>query len=293
MNPALDQLRLADVLTFLTVHRLGSITSAARDLRVTPSQVSKAVVRLEACLKKKLLLRQGRGIALSAAGRAIVPIMDELVEKARTLQEPERTRDTLITVAAPSYLCAAYLPAIVRAVTDARIRGLEVGPAFMRAYANEGIFDVALSVGQEQMPGSWVVTRVGEVRKALFAPPALARRLGPRPSPKTLEEIPFVCPVYNSGGQFMPGDDGCPLRRSDRTVGHEAATLGVALDVAAASDQLVFGPVVAARALVDTGRLVELKVPGWHLTDALYVHANADVVLARVQRVIVNALRMD
>jgi hypothetical protein len=209
------------------------------------------------------------------------------------LQEPDRRRETLITVAAPSYLCTAFLPSIVRAVTDARVRGLEVGPAFMRAYASERIFDVALSIGQEQMPPSWVATRIGEVRKALFAPPALAKRLGPRPSVRSLADVPFVCPIYNSGGQFMPGDDGCPLPRSERTIGHEAATLGVALEIAAASEQLVFGPVVAARSLVHAGRLVELRVPGWHLTDSLYLHANADVVLVRIQKVIVNALRVE
>jgi DNA-binding transcriptional LysR family regulator len=293
MTPALDHLRIADVLTFLAVQRHGSITAAARDLRVTPSQVSKAVVRLEAYLKKKLLVRQGRGIVLSADGRAVVPLMDELVDKARLLQEPERSREAILTVAAPSYLCSAFLPVIVRAVTDARVRGLEVGPAFMRAYANEGIFEVALSVGEEQMPASWVVTRVGQVRKTLFAAPTLARRLGARPSLASLRSVPFVCPIYNSGGQFMPGDDGCPLARSERIVGHEAATLGVALEIAAASEQLVFGPVVAARQLVDAGKLVEVKVPGWHLTDSLYLHANADIVLARVQKTLVSALRMD
>ena len=47
MSDALADLRFGDVLTFLTVHRCGAITGAARALKVTPSQVSKAVHRLE------------------------------------------------------------------------------------------------------------------------------------------------------------------------------------------------------------------------------------------------------
>jgi DNA-binding transcriptional LysR family regulator len=293
MNHPLESLRIPDVLTFLAVHRHGSITGAARELRVTPSQVSKALVRLEAFLKRKLVLRQGRGIALSAAGKAVAPRLGDLVERARLLHEPQTARETRITIAAPSYLCVALIPTVVRAIPEAHVRGLEVGPAFMRAYANEGIFEVALTVGPEQMPASWVVTRVGEMRRALFAAPPLARRLGPRPSLASLREIPFVCPVYNSSGQFLPGDDSCPLPRTERTVGHEASTLGVALEIAAASEQLVFGPVVAARALVDAGKLVEIRVPGWHLTDSLYLHANADAVLASVQKALVNALRSE
>jgi DNA-binding transcriptional LysR family regulator len=290
---SLGELRIADVLTFLAVHRHGSITAAARDLQVTPSQVSKAVVRLEGYLKRKLLTRRARGIVVSEVGLALVPRMEELVETARLLQATERTRETLLTLAAPSYLCAAFLPAVVRALEDVRVRGLEVGPAFMRAYATEHIFDVALTLGEEKMPSSWVSTRAGTVKKALFAPPALAKTLGPKPTVESLRDVPFVSPIYNSGGQFMPGDDGCPLARTERTIGHEAATVGVAMEVAAASEQLVFGPAIAARPFVITGRLVELQVPGWHLTDSLYFHANADTVLARVQKAILAVLRKD
>ena len=74
-------------------------------------------------------------------------------------------------------------------------------------------------------------------------------------------------------------------------MGHEAATVGVALELAAATRQLAFGPVIAARTLVLAGRLVEIKVQNWRLTESLYFHANADRVLARVQKAVVEALR--
>jgi DNA-binding transcriptional LysR family regulator len=290
---ALGELRIADVITFLAVNRHGSITGAARDRKVTPSQVSKAAARLEAYLERPLLSRRSRGIALSEEALRLLPGMEALVESARVLQSAGAPRELVLTVAAPSYLGTALLPSVVSAVTGTRIRGLEVGPAFMRAYATEGVFEAALSVGEERMPAPWVSTRVGEVRRALFASPAVARRLGPRPTVARLRAIPFVSPIYNSGGQFMPGDDGCPLRRGDRVLGHEAATVGVAMELAAASEQVVFGPEIAARSLVRAKRLVELDVHGWRLVDDVYFHANGDFVLARVQRGIVQALRRD
>lgn len=286
------ELRIADVLTFLAVCRFGSVTGAARDLKVTPSQVSKAVARLERVLRKPLLSRRARGVAPSDEARKIVPRLEELVANVQSLSGgSDAAPEMRITVAAPSYLCAAFLPTIVAAVPEAHLRGLEVGAAFMRAYATENLFQVALTIGDEKMPSSWVATRAGNVRRALFASPEVARKLGPTPTPAKIATMPFVLPVYHSGNHFLPGDDGCPIPREQRIIGHEAATVGVALELAAATNQLTFGPALAARTLVMAGRLVEIRVPGWRLVDTLYFHANADRVLARVQKAVVEALR--
>ena len=294
MTTEASDLRIPDVLTFLAVCRLGSVTGAARALRVTPSQVSKAVARLERHLKRPLLSRKARGVSASEEGQKIVPRLEELVERVHALSATSDVPPELkLVLAAPSYLCAAFLPAVVAAVPDARFRGLEQGNAFMRAYATENLFQVALTIGEEKLPDSWVSTRAGEVRRGLFASPDVAKRLGQNPSPEKLREVPFVLPIYNSAGQFLPGDDGCPIRREDRIMGHEAATVGVALELAAATHQLVFGPVISARTLVLAGRLAEIRVPGWHLTENLYFHANADRVLSRVQKAVVEALRKE
>ena len=286
------ELRIADVMTFLAVYRHGSVTGAARDLAVSPSQVSKAVARLERHLKRPLLSRRARGVAPSEDAVKLVPRLEELVEKIRSLSSSDQEqREQKLTLAAPSYLCAAFLPTIVNALPGVRLRGLEVGAAFMRAYATENLFQVALTIGAEKMPSSWVSTRAGNVRRALFASPELARQLGHTTTVAKLVSIPWVLPVYNSGGQFLPGDDGCPIPREERIIGHEAATIGVALELAAATNQLAFGPTLAARTLVMAGRLVEVRVAGWRLVDNLYFHANADRVLARVQKAVVGALR--
>jgi DNA-binding transcriptional LysR family regulator len=289
-----SELRIPDILTFLAVCRHGSVTGAARDLRVTPSQVSKAVARLERHLKRPLLSRKARGVSASDEGQKIVPRLEEIIEKVQSLAEVSVVAPEMkLTVAAPSYLCAAYLPVVVAAVPDARFRGLECGTAYMRAYATENVFQIAITIGEEKLSESWVSTKAGVMRRGLFATPELARKLGPSPSKEKIVQYPFILPVYSTGGggQFLPGDDGCPIPTADRVMGHEAATVGVGIELAAATHQLVFGPTIAARTLVLAGRLVEIKVPGWNLNETLYLHTNADRVLARVQKSIVEALR--
>lgn len=294
MTTEASELRIPDILTFLAVCRHGSVTGAARDLRVTPSQVSKAVARLEKHLKRPLLSRKARGVAASDEGKKIVPRLEEIIEKVQSLAEVSDVPPEMkLTLAAPSYLCAAYMPIVVSAVPDARFRGLECGGAYMRAYATENVFQVAITMGEEKLPETWVSTKAGTIRRAAFASPELARKLGHLPTKEKLLAHPWVLPVYSTGGggQFLPGDDGCPIPREDRIMGHEAATVGVGLELAAATNQLVFGPTIAAGTLVLAGRLVEIKVPGWKLTDTLYLHTNADRVLARVQKAIVEALQ--
>ncbi len=287
----IDGLRIADVVTFLAVHRHGSLTSAAHDLRVTPSQVSKAVARLERRLKRSLLVRAGRGVALDETAADLVPLLEDLVERAHLLEGGLPHPEPALRLAAASYLCAAFMPAMVKALPARRFRGVEVAPAFIRAFAQQRVFDLALTVGEQQLGIGWVSTRVGSVPQALFGSPRVARRLGKKVSVARVRELAFVCSLHDKGGRWLPGDDRCPLPRSQRIVGHEAATFGVAIELAAACDQLVFGPTVAARAAVEVGKLVEIDVPELHVTDTLDFHADGVRVLARTQRAIMSVLR--
>ena len=214
------------MLTFLTVHRCGAITGAARALKVTPSQVSKAVHRLERQLGATLLSRSTRGVIVTDAGRRLIPQLEEVAARLQQMRPDAATREEL-ALAAPSYLNAIFLPRIAAELADVVVRGLELPPALVRAYAVENFFDVALVVGSEKLPGAWVNTPVGEVRKALYATPEVARRLGSAPvDPKRVAELPFVTPIYNVNGQFVPADDGCPLGHAQRKARSSVADAG-------------------------------------------------------------------
>jgi DNA-binding transcriptional LysR family regulator len=289
----LSDLRFGDLATFLAVRRSGSVTGAARELHVTPSQVSKAVTRIERALRVRLFLRGSRGVELSDAGRRALPQVESLVQRLHQLGRDDGATSTELTVAAPSYLITAFLAPIARSQSDLRVRGIELAPPLLRSLAAQNLFDLAILPGAlQRLPATWSCVRVGDIQLGLFAPPAVARKLGREPvGVDKVKDWPFVGPLSNATGQYTPGDDDCPLPVRDRRIGHQVQTIGVALELAARTEHLVFGPVISARAHLESGALVEVRVRGWNVSEPLFVACNSDRVLARVQKAVLRAVR--
>ncbi|HEX8952462.1 MAG TPA: hypothetical protein VF945_11490, partial [Polyangia bacterium] len=125
-----------------------------------------------------------------------------------------------------------------------------------------------------------------------FGSPRMARALGPAPVPVArVRRERFIVPIYNYRGQVMSGDDGCPLPRAERRIGHETQTLALALVVAERSEQLVFAPVLAVTERIAAGALVEIAVDGWDVHEPLYVVCHGERVGVHAQQRIVAALR--
>jgi DNA-binding transcriptional LysR family regulator len=288
----LEELRLQDLLTFLNVQRLGSVTAAARELGVTPSQVSKAVARIEAGVRLRLFVRGPRGISLSSAGRQVLPKLEQIATLLRSLGRAGRAPEGELTIAAPSSLLPPILPRVIKALPGMRVRGIELPPALLRGYAGEELFDVALLPGAVTgLPSKWASTRVGELRKSLFASPSVARKLGHELTIEQLRAAPFVGPIVYDGGKFVSSTDDCPLPLEERAVASEVGTMGLALQIAATCGQLVFGPVIAAHREIAEGTLVEVPVKGWNVHETLFLACDAERVLARVQTAIVETVR--
>ncbi len=292
---ALPELRLADLLTLLAVQRTGSISGAARELRVTPSQVSKAIARLERHFGVRLLSRGARGVVPTAAGRQVLPRVANAVEELRATSavREDQAPSLELTVAGPSYLVAHVLPAIAALLPRVRVRGLEVAPAYMRAYVAENVFDVALIPGGiENRPAAWTSDEVGAFRMLLLARPAFAKRLSPMPlTTDRVRPLPFIGPTKTGGERFVALNDDCPLSWEERWIAHEVQTVGAALEFASQTDHVVFGPALAARRFLDSGALVELSVAGWDVRQPLHVLCNGDRVLSRVRTAVVRAAR--
>lgn len=289
MTFAASALRLEDLATFLAVVRTGSLTAASRELRVTPSQISKAIVRLERYMRRPLLARKSRGVVATDDAIEAIPRFQELLESARVLPQ-KASRGTILTVAAPSYLTATLVPAIASATLNLRLRIVEAGEAFIRAYAGDALFQVALTLSAQSLPRSWQSTKVGSARLGFFVAPSLATKLGTTTTRDALRTIPFVTAIYQTNGQFMPGDDGCPIPRGDRVAGHEVPTVAIALELAAVTPQIAYGPEIAARAMVRSGRLTEIVVEGCERSVDVYLHVNADHVLAKARASMLVAL---
>lgn len=285
-------LRVADLLTFLAVVRSSSLTAAARERRVTPSQVSKAITRVEAHFARKLVERGSRGVVLSEAGRLIVPALESVVgqlESARAAS-PEGAE---MTIGAPSYLQTSLLPVLGGAAPNVRLRAFELPPSLLRANAQDDGFDILLLPGGgEHLPASWVSDHVGDLRRGLFASPALCQRLGKGAVPlERLAEVPFIIPIYRQQGRVVPLDDDFPIPRAQRKVGHQVQTFLVALELAVQTEQLAFGPAIAAQRHVASGALVEIPIEGYTATEPLALACNVDRVASRTRSSFCTALR--
>ncbi len=286
-DPLLD-FRFSDAATFLAVRRHGSLSAASRELGVTASQVSKAIVRLEKQFNVTLLKRSPHGVEVSVEGVRVAP----LIELALARLRDARAEDTgphlpVLTVAGPSYVMAKMGGALARALLQTRIRVLQLAPADIRGKAARGMFDVAFNVGEPFLLDSWDSIPVGQLHRALFATPQVALRLGPAPvEVDRVRRERFVSPMSQADGQSAPLDDGCPIPYSQRRHGHEAQTLALALEMAAASNQVVFGPVSAAIGRVLAGQLVPIEVKGWAMSEPMHVMLHVDRVTAPVRTVV-------
>ncbi len=290
---AVPELRLSDLNTLLAVQRTGSISGAGRELRVTPSQVSKAIARLERHFGIRLLSRGARGVSPTAAGRQVLPRIANAVAELRATAAAGRGESPAVelTIAGPSYLIAALLPTLATLVPSVRLRGLELPPAHLRAYVAENVFDVALAPGGvDNRPAAWSVDIVGFCRSALLARPALAKRLGPAPlSADRVRSLSFVGPARVSGERFAAVSDDCPLPWEKRWIALEAQAVSTALEVVVRSDHVVFCPVLAAARFLASGEIVEVPVTGWDVQEPFHVLCNGDRVLARVRQAVVRA----
>ncbi len=252
------------------------------------------MVRLERHFGMRLLSRGARGVAPTAAGRQVLPRIANAVEELRATSSVREHQGPTqeLTLAGPSYLVSQVLPAVAALLPRARIRGIELAPAYLRAYVAENIFDVALAPGGIQSrPAAWTSDRATALRLVLFARPSFAARLGPMPmTVERVRALPFIGPTRTGGDRFVAVSDDCPLSPEERWIAHESQSIGAALEFASRTDNLVFGPRLAARRMLDAGWLVEIPVIGWDVREPVYVVCNGDRVLSRVQVAVLQAV---
>jgi len=279
-----ESLRFDDVITFLTVHHTRSISSAARQLQVTPSQVSKAVARLEVFVGAQLLARGSRGVAVSMAGLRAIPMLEEIARGVRGLRV-ESDETPMVRVAAPSSILSTVAGVLARNARGLRFSCLELDPVRTRALAFEDVFDVALLSDDRALGELYTHDPLGAAESCLFARPSLAQKLGEMPiAPDALVGVPFVMPLLLQDTRVASGKDLCPFPFEHRTQGHAAATFGAALELATSSDHLVFGPRVAARGLLARRELVEIEVQGWQVRWQIHLACHTTRVTQKTAR---------
>ena len=135
----------------------GTIRSAAQALSFSPSAVSQQVSALERDLGVRLLVRNGRGVLLTDAGRALVERTEALLAQLAAAESEVRAIDGTST----RTVRVAAFPSAAATIVAAAVRGLngsltvtivETDPALGLARVRSGEVDLALVWEYDYVP---------------------------------------------------------------------------------------------------------------------------------------------
>ena len=169
--PSLNALR-----AFEAVCRHLNYAHAADELRVTPAAVKQLVSKLEDALGHKLLVREGRGLALTRAGRAgkdgLAGGFAQIAEAVQHMRAQD-ARQRLIVSVEPSFATAWLVPRLegfraqnvnVDVLIDSSLKIVDL---------TQGAADIAIRFGAPPQPGL-VCSRLFDERLCVFCSPSLA-----------------------------------------------------------------------------------------------------------------------
>ncbi|MDO9369904.1 MAG: LysR family transcriptional regulator [Sphingopyxis sp.] len=183
--------RFGDIETFLAVANGGSLASAAKALRLTPSAVSRSIARLEHRLGVTLMRRTTRSLALTAEGTAYRDRMSVLLGDIRSVeaglgQEQQGPRGLLRINASPSIGTMGLLPILPR--FTARYPDITVDLALSDAIVDlvEERADIAIRIGPLR-DTRLRAKKLGHSRMVLIASPDYLARRGTPQSPDDLD----------------------------------------------------------------------------------------------------------
>lgn len=268
--------RLGEMETFLAVARQGSLAGAARELRLTPSAVSRALGRLEARLSVQLIARTTRALALTPEGEAyrvrVAGLLEEIDELERdfpaTGQSPSGRLRINASVPFGVHCLIPVLPEFQQAfpaiTLDLALTDAMVDLVDERA-------DIAIRVGPLRDSGLRA-RKLGHSTMAVVASPAYLERHGTPRVPADLEH--HTCLRFS----FRRSVDSWPFR-TDGVTAHQVMDgrfLGNSGEVVRMMALAGGGIARLARfhvaADLAAGRLVELLTP-FNPGDGEDIHA--------------------
>lgn len=180
-----------DMATFQVLARTGTISSAAHELGVAPSAVSRRLKALEARLGIELVRRSTRAMVLTPAGEAYLARAKELLKSIDALEE--EMRDESLGVAGPIRM-AAPLSFGLCALPSMLDRFLSTHPDVTLELdlrddqvdlVREG-FDLALRIG-ELPPSTLIAKKLCDIPMAATASTTFVEKNGPFATPADLE----------------------------------------------------------------------------------------------------------
>jgi len=267
----------SELVAFAQVVELGSFTAAARAVGVPKVAVSRAVQSLEKRVGTKLLTRTTRRVALTDAGRALLPLAARMAAEtaaARRIMAPlTEDRRTLRVLADPAYgrlLLSPLLPRFMERYPDIP---LEVEMAQTLPEEPGEHWDVLFQNGPPRREGL-VGTPLGRPLVILCATPAYLRAHPPITQPADLAQHAVLVP-----GQLVTelrlhrGRTQAQIALTPRLVVTDPAVVHAATAGGAGVGVV---PEFLCRIGLSMNKL-ERVLPDWQVADVLELHAVSDL----------------
>ncbi|HEX2526568.1 MAG TPA: LysR family transcriptional regulator [Geminicoccus sp.] len=253
-------MNIDDLQLFVRIARLRSISSAARDLGLTPAGASARLVALERKLGARLLHRTTRQATLTEDGLAFLPHAENVVlaaEGARAAlgREQAAPRGTLRVAAPASFARMHIVPGLPDFCGRYPDLALDLRISDSMVDLVEGAFDVAVRYA-ELSDSTFVARRLAPDRRVLVASPAYIERRGQPGTPDDLAD--HACLVVGTldlwtfrgkGGELIERRVTPQLRINDGAAVRDAACAGLGIALMAtwcAADELRSGVLVPA-----------------------------------------------
>jgi LysR family transcriptional regulator for bpeEF and oprC len=267
----------SELVAFAQVVELGSFTAAARAVGVPKVAVSRAVQSLEKRVGTKLLTRTTRRVALTDAGRALLPLAARMAAEtaaARRIMAPlTEDRRTLRVLADPAYGRLLLSPLLPRFMERYQDIPLEVEMAQTLPEEPGEHWDVLFQNGPPRREGL-VGTPLGRPLVILCATPAYLRAHPPITQPADLAQHAVLVPgqlvteLRLHRGRTQAQIALTPrLVVTDPAVVHAATAGGAGIGVV---------PEFLCRIGLSMNKL-ERVLPEWQVADVLELHAVSDL----------------
>ncbi|KAA1155968.1 LysR family transcriptional regulator [Pseudoalteromonas fuliginea] len=188
---------LYEMAIFVKVVELGSFSSAAQNIGVSPSSISRAVSRLEGFLNEKLLERTTRNMRLTSTGQEVFMLCRDMLESAKmavsAAQSDQNNVAGSLIVAAPKALSKQVLmPMIldfIQKYPNVTFQ-LKVTDIMIDPIGDE--VDVLIHLTNKPIEGL-IAKRIGECRLILCASTGYVEKFGKPIHPDDLAQHNCLC----------------------------------------------------------------------------------------------------
>jgi len=268
----------SEMAVFVRVVDDASFSSAARALKLTPSAISKLIVRLEDRLGARLLNRTTRRLSLTGEGRAYYercrPILADIEDAERAVLDLNSAPKGLLKINASTafaqYHVEPLIPGFLGQYPDLKIQ-LTMSDSLVNLVEEE--VDVVIRIAK--LPDSTLIARkLAPAKRLVAAAPSYIAKHGMPKSPDELSQHNCLTLSFETGlnqWEFEGGDGPKRYRvkgnfeSNNATALHDAALSGLGLIRAA---NFIIGPDIQAGRLIPV--LSEFETQGESNIYAIY-----------------------